>query len=260
MAPKTKQPVETSRNNSSKEVDILSTLHPFEQLGICGTLSPVQKAITCAIKIHKGWANEDQILEFLIKNWDFITANTTHRYRQGPDKRMLHINFSITKDKQPLFIPHPTIPGNWGLPKVEAEKIETLELEQEKVIEAPKSEPILDIIPLNFEETLLSLLEKSSHGYTIQELSVLMHQYKDLPGLFPSLALDRRIRAVLIVFKNQNKIIYNTNNDMWQVKTNDMEEQIKYQYIVPRSKPSKDESIRSLTISELWERINSINS
>ena len=83
-----------------------------------------------------------------------------------------------------------------------------------------------------------------------------MDEYKNLAGLFPSLAFDRRVRAVLIVLKNQNKIIYNPDQETWSI--NPLKDQKKLYLPLSRSKQFKDdESIRSLTITELWDRLYS---
>ena len=97
---------------STKEfTDLLFyTLHPFEIKDYVKILSPIQKAITMVIYLHGGYASEDDIINFLNRHWQEITAVSKKSFVRKPDSRLLHMNMSQKKKGLFTFVNKPDDP------------------------------------------------------------------------------------------------------------------------------------------------------
>lgn len=100
------------KNISSKDFTnlLFYTLHPFEIKNYAKIISPVQKAITMAIYIKGGYITESEVINFLNRHWNEITAVSKQRFSRRPDLRLLHMNMAIKKKGMVLFVKNPDDP------------------------------------------------------------------------------------------------------------------------------------------------------
>lgn len=100
------------RNMSSKEFinALIYTLHPFEIKKYVKIISPTQKAITMCIYMHGGYASETDIIDFLTRHWNEITAVSKHNFARKPDSPLLHKNMKIKKRGLYIFVKSPDDP------------------------------------------------------------------------------------------------------------------------------------------------------
>lgn len=223
-----------SNTNSQKPIKekniILNTIHPFEKAGLTEgkCLSPLQKALTCVMESNGGFADEETILTFLQQNWTLINNNSSHHFVGDPSPRLIHINFSIKKSGLPLFIQHPTKPHCWG-----CNKLENIQ-NHGTIIDAERS----------FENSLETYL-KSSNTHSFSEIINEAKKFKNQNGLFQSLDFERRVRAILIVFKNQGKVTVDENN-VWKYGPKESE---KKEITI---KPPKYDQY---SVNEIWEKL-----
>jgi hypothetical protein len=219
--------------------DVRATVHPFETAGLCDKpLSVVQKAITYVIIRQGGAATETEILAFLRKYWTQIIPRTDHQSRQIPDKRALHINFSIQKEKRFLFVRSPESSEKWILNTTKAPM-------------EPNRRITEQIIP--FQERMLSLLRHHDGGMTLEEIIEATKEYAGLEGLFPNLPLAKRVKVCLTAKRAIREIWFDEKHQKWiaygQGK-NDRPKRLRTDDFSPIV--MKGMHVRDLSINELW--------
>ena len=193
-------------HGSDKVIDeILSTQHPFEVAGICGSkgLSPVQKAITYVMKNNNGYATDDEILAFLRKHWSQIMLKSDRQSRQPPDKRILHINYSIQKEQRFLFVRSPDNPNKFGINNPEA-PIETSRRINDQII--------------SFQDRIIELLRISGDGMTQEEIIKSAQSFANVDGLYQNLPLKERVSKILNVKEALQEIKLDSVSNKWKIK------------------------------------------
>ncbi|KAH0791065.1 hypothetical protein GPJ56_005200 [Histomonas meleagridis] len=240
---------EESKKNSptvqSDEVDldsidpseISNVKHPFELAGIpIRKLSSVQKAILYCMQIHGGYASDDQILDFLHHFWDYIISNADRQLRQFPDKRILHINYSIQKDSRFLFVRSPSDPNKWGPNTAEAPKETSRCISDQKV---------------PFQDRVLSVLKSHKEGMTIDGLAKLLPAYSNSDGLFSGLPLHKRIRACLASKLALQEVEYDEKSAKWFTFNKEQKTNVqKADKMLPMK--LRGTKIKELSLNELW--------
>ena len=227
---------------------IATTQHPFEASGILGdkSLSMIQKAITCCMRHNGGSATDDEIVAFMRKFWSIISESLEHQHRNPPDRRVVHINFSINKEGKPLFKKvdqthwAPNDPGS-TYTKRSAERYDKtdnshvvakdLDGFQERVANIVKESPI----PLSFD-AILSASE----------------DFKDLPGMFDELPLRSRVRAVLTAKKAACELDFDTDTQLWSKigTASSIARRTRAEDTMPRE--IRGLKLKELTINDLW--------
>ena len=249
--------------------------HPFEENGFISayTMTPSQKAITCAIRLNGGHATEEELLQFLHKHWDYIGKMNTKLPNNIPDARILHINLSVKKKGVSLFIKDKEHPDQWIL---NTSTKKDIIVQQEEALEEQRSNKTTDhsdfeemtlqeqTYPFNreyikrihqmpsgdFENTILKILENSNEPLTETQIIEQLHGQTDLPGLFAQLPIERRLRAVLVVLKQYTKC-KNENGKWVYINETSSPETTAQKSPASEVKPP----ISSLTIAEFYDLV-----
>lgn len=227
------------------EFEICQCLHPFEESGLVsdGTISPIQKAITYCMKNLGGWATDEQILAFFRKYWSAIVESCDHNYKQIPDKRVLHINYAIQKERRALFVKCPTDPNKWG-PNTMDNAIE------EPVYSYPQED--------SFQHQVLSILRKYPEGMTLEELLEECKEMDKSYGLFANVDINERIKLSLYSLKDSELVQFDEATDIW---TNVEDEKYgkvrksRVDDILPI--PLRGIRLKEHSIDELWDILTS---
>ena len=250
--------------------------HPFEENGFISayTMTPSQKAITCAIRLNGGHATEDELLQFLHKHWDYIGKMNSKLPNNLPDARILHINLSVKKKGVPLFIKDKDNPDQWILNTYTKKDIFMPKddiLDEQQV---PKNEEHSDVdemtakqltYPYNreyikrfyqqpngdFENKLLKILEAAKEPMTVSDIAKCFDENEKLRGLFEQLPLERRIRANLVVLKQYNRCKNDGNKWSFVVETSSPETSCE-SFTLPKENQIH---ISALSISELYDLV-----
>jgi hypothetical protein len=180
---------------------IRQTLHPFEAAGLCDRpLTMIQKAITFVMMHQGGSATEPEILAFFRKFWRHIGSSSERQSRQVPDKRVLHINFSIQKDKRFLFVRTPENSDRWTV------NTTTAPMEPNRRI----SEQIIQ-----FQDRLLALVRNREGGMTFDEVLDATRDFGNAEGSFANLPLEKRVKACLTAKKVIKEVWFDDQEQKW---------------------------------------------
>ena len=265
------EPPKDAQGDDLIHLQIHKSKHPFEENGFISqyTLTPSQKAITCAIRLNGGFATEAFLLQFLQKHWDYIGKMNTKLPNNIPDARILRINLAVKKKGVPLFIRNPENNEEWTLNT--STKIENLPKTEESYekgddeCDKPEEPELVvgctmkQVFPLNrevikkivnmpsgeFETLVLKELESAKEPLSIDDLASRIPSERVVPGAFASMQHERRIRAVLIMLKQYGKCV--KEGDKWKYHE---EEKVS---LPGEYEEKKDANISSLSLSEFYE-------
>jgi hypothetical protein len=218
---------------------ICEAMHPFEVTGLCGDkpLSIAQKAITFCIEHQGGAASDTEILAFLRRFWGEIIPKEDRKHSSVPDKRILHINFSIQKGKRFLFVRSPDDPEKWCLNSPQG-PIENNRKIGEQVQQ--------------FQDKMMGIMKKQgTEGATFDELMGLCHEIEDVDGHFQGLPLKARLKAFLTSKKVIHEVSYDERTQKWAIATKTkVERKFKPDHFLPAA--LKGRHLREISINELW--------
>lgn len=220
--------------------EIMSTVHPFEAAGLCGPkgLSPVQKAITYVMQHRGGYASDDEILVFLRKHWSQIMQKSDRQSRQPPDKRILHINYSIQKEQRFLFVRSPTDPDMFGINTPEA-PIETSRRINEQAVPFP--------------ERVIDLLRSYGDGLTLDEVVQYTQSYADADGMHQGQPLRERALKVLKVKEALQELEFDAGANKWRIRVESKRGKSRGAKGAEGPAPGAGGTkITEMTVNELW--------
>jgi hypothetical protein len=218
---------------------VRDAIHPFEAAGLCRDkpLSIVQKTITYCIQYLGGAASELEILAFFYRHWSQIVAGTDNSKRPVPDKRVLHINFTIQKEQRFLFVRSVHDQQKWCLNTATA-PIEPRRRIADRVV--------------MFQDRIVSILQSHEEGLSFEELLELTKEFSNDEGSYQNLPHERRLRTCLTIKKVVREIHFNERFDKWmpgpprpQRKKGRTEDSI--------ARLHKGICIKDLTGDELWD-------
>ena len=207
--------------------EILKTKHPFERNGMTNgkTLSALQKALTYCIRQEGGWATEDHLVDFMLKNWKEITQISHQKFQQDPCLRLLHINTAIRKNGEYLFLRRP--PNLVGINTAGGEEIDTeSEHAEEEEEQAKESEPEVRREPVQkmvfgknvpFEERVFEIVRASRDGISFDEIIEQAQEFASVSGWYPHLDARMRVRACLLTYKVE-KHLNESTDQVWRAR------------------------------------------
>ncbi|EAX96922.1 hypothetical protein TVAG_087470 [Trichomonas vaginalis G3] len=264
---------ERSRIYSGEE-EFMNTLHPFEETGKNSgkKSSPIQKAIIYSIKNNGGKATEEQLLNFVKQKWDIITKYTERGFTMEPNIRVIRLNCAVKKRGRHLFLKVPKLKETWMLnsaPRKIPQKrinLKTKEISsgsdpgepiQEAVEESEEeqNELIVDTVMRKdtFEYCIEKLFTDNVSEYDFNEICKLMEPYKEMNGLFKTLAYERRVRASLVVLKYHKVIDYIEKDGKYRTHQN-----IAVDHRIPQDPNNLDSlQIEKMTLDEFYNSIQS---
>ncbi|KAH0791887.1 hypothetical protein GPJ56_004171 [Histomonas meleagridis] len=225
--------------NSINPSDMDNVKHPFEIAGQpIRKLSSVQKAILYCMNLYGGYATDEQVLEFLHKFWDYIVSKAERKITQIPDKRILHVNYSIQKGSRFLFVRSPEDPEKWGPNTPEAPR------ERSRCIGEP-------VIP--FQKRISTILKTHEEGMTVEELCKALKQYAGSPGMYKNLPYKKRVQACLASKLALQELDCNTDTAKWylhkEITKNAKTESVKS--VMPKA--LEGIKIKEMTLNKLWD-------
>lgn len=225
---------------SFEDVDpekVRETMHPFEIAGICGDkpLSIMQKTMTFCINYMGGSASDEEILGFLRRFWHDILPKSEPP-KPIPDKRVLHINLAIMKERRPLFVKSQEDPLRWCVNKANA-PIEQVRRQSSSVTP--------------FQDRMLSVLRAHGDGMTLDELVEECREFEDVEGNYQHLPLHERVRTCLTAKQVIRDVAWDENEQKWFATTSPAKPK-KFRiedYLVTSMKGMK---LKDLSVNELW--------
>lgn len=221
----------------SGEEEFMNTLHPFEETGKnCGKKSsPIQKAMISCIKENNGAASEEQLLEYITQRWQTIEKYSSRGFSMEPSIRIIRLNLAVRKKARHLFLKDPKNSEMWKLNsnprKVPLKRIlfkrpyggdysdfDDSDVEETQISVKPSEIEINQNYTMKentFERCVEDYMRTIDRSVTIDEILKSLFEYRHKKGIFASLALDRRIRACLIVLKSEGKVFYDETTNSW---------------------------------------------
>ncbi|OHT04432.1 hypothetical protein TRFO_06324 [Tritrichomonas foetus] len=258
--------------------------HPFEIGGLCKDkpLSPIQRAITYCMNHRGGSATDEEIVAFIRRFWSTIGSASDHQYRAPPDKRVLHINYSIVKENRPLFIR--VDETHWAPNKLSPTSHHSSHHSSKNVSSSSSSSASASASSSGnsnstkekdfskshfnsnsnsassamssrrnengyFQERLMWLIKELNMPMTTEEIAQHCESFKDAPGSFDNLSLLPRVKSVLAAKKVLGEVCYNEEKETWTLPKEN-ERRNRSDDLLPRE--LRGIRMRELTINDLW--------
>lgn len=240
--------------NNANELCIERFCHPFEITGQTEgkPLTLTQKTISYFIYHSGGSAREEDIVAFLNMHQRLISKDKKHQTTTKPDMRVLHLNMAIKKKGEFLFLPDVNIPGNIIINGTYDKPPDQIQMPERRKTHSNKAN--------TFDQVLYDQLKKYRDGLMLEEIVLLMKPHEYVQGLFMTLPIRRRVRAQLIVLKNDNRVNFNDQTKAWSVTVREnkenkpADEKQKNKNRMPNApKIPEENKIKSLSISELYD-------
>jgi hypothetical protein len=227
----------------------------LERLGRGLDLTALQKALTYCIELHSGCATEQQLVDFMISNWQDIQGISKHTFQQDPGMRLLRVNTRLTKHGDFLFLKVPpdkfrlNDPGDFVGERThqssdtneDGNGIDKYESGASARDSEPAHGPDSDLGPdseedgdeggyiwddkesppnveagLDFEDRLLeSVTNAELKGIEEKVLIREAVSFASVPGQFEYLELPKRMRAVLLSLKLAGRIFWDSGSKLW---------------------------------------------
>lgn len=215
---------------------VRETMHPFETAGICGDkpLSLTQKMMTFCINHLGGAASDEEILGFLRRFWaDVVPADPP---KPIPDKRVLHINLTIQKERRPLFVKAADGSDRWSVNKANAP------MEQPRKFSS-------QVTP--FQDRMLAVLRAHEEGLTLEDLTHHCEEFADVEGNYQHLPLLERVRTCLTVKQMIKDVVWDENEQKWFAENNPTRGK-KFRIEDFLTTSMKGMKVKDLSVNELW--------
>lgn len=212
--------------------EFMNTMHPFEESGqlLIKKSSPIQKAIIACIKNNGGSASEGAILKYITEKWDIINKYTERGFMSSPSLRVVRLNCGVKKKARRLFLKDPDHENCWILNSAprkipvqrncdDSDVINDDDIEFETInrkIRIDNKEIIMNSGTFEFE--VEKFVRSCCKPLTTDEICNNMKMFCDLDGIFSALPYERRVRAILVVLKNESAIVYDEINSVWVSK------------------------------------------
>lgn len=214
--------------------EFMNTMHPFEASGryTGKKSSPIQKAIIACINLYGGSASEEQLLQYVKKKWDIIVKYSEREFSTEPSIRVIRLNCAVKKKARHLFLKDPVKHDNWilnsSLRKTSCKMKRNEESSNDETDAAIlcdddcsdySSESQDEECRVMKKDTFEACVETYVRGIegkvSFDEICCEMKKYENMRGIFETLSFARRVRACLIVFKSENMICHDSNDDKW---------------------------------------------
>lgn len=216
------------------EESFMNVVHPLEQSSSSNwqKSSPLQMAIMDCIMKNNGSASEQQILDYIKEKWHIINKYSRRGSLIEPSLRVIRLNCAVKKKGRHLFVSDPKFKDHWMLntklrknSRVLNEQRILMEKQNENnqipekndfliSNENESSEQSDDDID-SFENIILEFLIFNQKFFKFDEICDHVKKYEEHPGIFKRLPLERRVKAILISFKLENRVTYDSLSDSW---------------------------------------------